>query len=447
MILSCLLTGPTRAAVATVAVFGETAGDVILSAFHTAGRGPIRTGQVRYGSWHGGESGSSVAESVVVTRVGPVRGADTLVAGPNVPSDHVAEIWEIHCHGGVIAADRILDDLRRMGASIVAQSQWWAVAGGWCGSADRITNSADSFPSGRTESPTLIAEAAEMLIHTPSARTAAIALDQVRGAMVRFVADSIRTLAGDDEPRRDDTERVRAVRARASEILRFANLGTHLRQPWRVVLAGPPNVGKSSLINAILGYRRSITVDQPGTTRDVVHAQTVIDGWPVRLSDTAGLRATATCRIERAGIELAGDELAAADLVLWVRDATRVNIDSDDSDDSSESGPPPELSRLSQSGAIVVDVINKIDRVGDRDLWEKTFLRDSVPGRTRMLTSASTGEGIEQLRDRVASILVPEAPRPRHPVPLCERQVNALREVIDAVDRTGVDLALRRLAG
>jgi tRNA modification GTPase len=440
MILASLLTGPTRAAVATVAVIDETAGGVILSAFRTAGRGLIRTGQVRYGSWHGGENGQAIAESVVVTRRGPARDTDAgAVAVPNVPSDRGPEIWEIHCHGGVVAANRIVDDLRRLGATIIPQSQWWAAAGGRWGTMGRIGESAYSNPSNRTESTSFFAEAAETLIHTTSSRTAAIALDQLRGAMARFVADSVRTLAGEDE-----TQCVGAVRTRASEILRFANLGMHLRQPWRVVFAGPPNVGKSSLINAILGYRRSITVDQPGTTRDVIHAQTVIEGWPVRLSDTAGIRTTATCQIERAGIELAGDELAAADLVLWVRDATCLNVDTDA---SSKSNPPLDPAELSELGAVVVDVFNKIDRVGDRNFWEKTHHHDSVLRRPRVLTSAATGEGIEKLRDKIASILVPETPQPGHPVPLCERQVKGLLEMIEAVDRAGVELALQRLSG
>ena len=445
MILASLLTGPTRAAVATVAVIGEAAGDAVLAAFKTAGRAPIRSGQVRYGTWHGGENGPAVAESVVVIRRGPILADNPgAVAVPTVSSDQVPEIWEIHCHGGVVAADRILDDLGRLGARIVPQSRWRAAAGERCGTATGIEKETNSIYANRSESPSLFAEAAETLIHTTSARTAAIALDQVRGAMARFVADSIRTLAGDDEAQCDEAQCVRAVRTRASEILRFANLGMHLRQPWRVVLAGPPNVGKSSLINAILGYRRSITVDQPGTTRDVIHAQTVIDGWPVRLSDTAGLRATATCRIERAGIELAGDELAAADLVLWVRDATGGNVDADA---SSESGLPLDPSRLSELGTAVVDVVNKIDRVGERERLEIIRRHDSAPGHPRMLTSAATGQGIEQLRDKIASILVPETPEPRSPVPLCQRQVNALREIVEADDRAAVELALQRLSG
>jgi len=437
MIIASLLTGPTRAAVATVAVIGESAGDLILAAFQTAGLGPIRSGQVRYGCWHGGKNGPGVAESVVVTRRGPVVSTDpSAVAEANPPSARTQEIWEINCHGGVVAANRILDDLRRLGATVVPRSQWWTVAGGRYDATERIEQPADANVARRIDSPTLFAEAAETLIHTTSARTVAIALDQVRGAMARFVADSFRTLAGDDE-----SESVSAIRTRAAEILRFESLGMHLRRPWRVVLAGPPNVGKSSLINAILGYRRSITVDQPGTTRDVVHAQTVIGGWPVRLSDTAGIRGIANCQLERAGIELAGDEMAAADLVLWVRDATAMK---DDAEKASESGLPFDPSDPSGNGAVVV-VINKIDRLGQPDRLQEIFPDDCIDQPERVLTSAATGEGIEELRDRIASILVPDAPQPRHPVPLCDRQVNALRELVDAVDRAGVDSALRRL--
>src|SRR5690606_38488713 len=145
------------------------------------------------------------------------------------------------------------------------------------------------------------------------------------------------------------------VAAEAADCLRFKSVGLHLDRPWRVVLAGPPNVGKSSLINAILGYRRSITLDQPGTTRDVLEAQTVIDGWPVRLSDTAGIRDAVECEIESAGIELAHGELQTADLVLWIRDAARFA--------DADALPPPE----GTVGRQVLEVVNKIDLVAEPD--------------------------------------------------------------------------------
>src|SRR5207244_11945531 len=74
------------------------------------------------------------------------------------------------------------------------------------------------------------------------------------------------------------------------ELARYAGVGRHLTAPWRVAVAGAPNVGKSSLVNALAGYQRSVVAPTPGTTRDVVTALLAIDGWPVELADTAGLR-------------------------------------------------------------------------------------------------------------------------------------------------------------
>ena len=83
---------------------------------------------------------------------------------------------------------------------------------------------------------------------------------------------------------------------------------------------GAPNVGKSSLINALAGYERAIVSAMPGTTRDVVTVTTAIDGWPVQLSDTAGFRDTQD-ELESAGIELATLALSRAEVVMYVHDA------------------------------------------------------------------------------------------------------------------------------
>ena len=102
-------------------------------------------------------------------------------------------------------------------------------------------------------------------------------------------------------------------------LLAREQLGRHLTRPWSVVLAGRINVGKSSLLNALAGYGRAIVHPAPGTTRDAVAVTTAVDGWPVELCDTAGLRATGDA-IERAGIERARQRLAQADLVVLVAD-------------------------------------------------------------------------------------------------------------------------------
>src|SRR5262249_19550483 len=104
-------------------------------------------------------------------------------------------------------------------------------------------------------------------------------------------------------------------------LVRACGLGRHLTAPWRIVVAGAPNVGKSSLINALAGYARCVVSATPGTTRDVVTTFLAIAGWPIEVADTAGLR-TASENLEEEGIGLARRAMRTADLCLWVLDAS-----------------------------------------------------------------------------------------------------------------------------
>ena len=101
------------------------------------------------------------------------------------------------------------------------------------------------------------------------------------------------------------------------------HVGRHVVEPFRVVIAGAPNVGKSSLANAIAGYQRTIVSPTPGTTRDLVSTALAVEGWPIVLTDTAGLRLAGE-DLEGRGIEQARAALAGADVVLWVLDASAV---------------------------------------------------------------------------------------------------------------------------
>jgi len=111
----------------------------------------------------------------------------------------------------------------------------------------------------------------------------------------------------------------RAVRERIAALLATAPEGERLREGALLVIAGPPNAGKSSLFNALLGQERAIVTEVPGTTRDAIEASAVIAGFPFRLVDTAGLRDSDE-RVEKIGIEVARRYLGAADLVLFCRD-------------------------------------------------------------------------------------------------------------------------------
>ena len=111
----------------------------------------------------------------------------------------------------------------------------------------------------------------------------------------------------------------RAVRERIAALLATAPEGERLREGALLVIAGPPNAGKSSLFNALLGQERAIVTEVPGTTRDAIEASTVIAGFPFRLVDTAGLR-DSDDRVEQIGIEVARRYVDAADLILFCED-------------------------------------------------------------------------------------------------------------------------------
>lgn len=390
---AALLTGPTRGAVATLAISGSGVESILGRLLRPASAAPILAGQVRYAQWHGGAAAELAGESVVVTR----SAADPAADRP--------ECWEIHCHGGAAAAARLLEDLRQSGVAIVPAADFGLTSG-------KQTEAA----------PRVICEATAVLIQTESRRTAAIALDQIRDGMRAFVEQAL-ALDWRDSPR----ESLDRIRQQARQIVARGELGRHLHQPWRVVLAGKPNVGKSSLINALLGYRRSITMDQPGTTRDVLEARTMIDGWPIRLSDTAGIRGDAESSVEVAGIAAARRELAEADLVLWVEDATDFATSVSPFDFPSPRSarvPVADAARRSAEPA-ALRVINKIDQLPNPEFAESLAV---------IATSATTGQGIETLRQRIIEILIPDLPQPGNAVPLTPRQVAWLHQIAEAPD-------------
>ena len=195
---------------------------------------------------------------------------------------------ELHCHGGLAAVARMEEMFVRGGCQRLSWREW----------------------TGRQEADPIAAAARLALAEARTTRTAAILLDQYCGALRRAIQqiESFRQ-TGDKE----------AARQQIEALLAHAATGLHLVRPWQVVVAGQTNVGKSSLINAIAGYQRAIVHSTPGTTRDIVAVQTAMDGWPVEISDTAGLRETSE-EIERAGMDLARQKILAADLVVLVFD-------------------------------------------------------------------------------------------------------------------------------
>ena len=219
--------------------------------------------------------------------------------------------------------------------------------------------------------------ALQLLPFAPTERTAQILLDQYNGALEREL--SAMEQCSDPDERQWRTLRLQELSA----------LGKHLVEPFRVVLAGASNAGKSSLLNAILGFKRSLVHTQPGTTRDVVSGQAALAGFPVTFFDTAGFRETDD-ELERQGINRSLSSLANADLVIWVIDTTV--------EESQRPACPVESN--------VLFCFNKIDLAGTPVHLAGTPV------------SALTGAGIELLLDEVLRHLIPYLPQPGEAVPL-----------------------------
>lgn len=356
----CVLTPHGRGAIAVVRVDGPGAATIVARHFQAVSGKSLDAnplGRIAFGRW--GEDGG---EEVVVTRF----------------DGHV----EVHCHGGIAASRAIVESLADSGCEKLEQSTW-------------IEANA-SCP--------LAAAAHRLLGEARTEKAALVLLDQFNGALRREIEQIVAEF---------DAADVAAVSERVSQLVERWKLGARLTRPATVVLAGPPNVGKSSLINALVGYERAIVFDQPGTTRDLVTATTAIDGWAVDLIDTAGLREAAG-GVEQAGIELGRRAIERADLVLRVAEASTLLA-----------GASPKT-RFDEwlAEKQLVEIANKSDLLPSDQL---ASFQDRAP-ENLVLTSATTAQGIESLLARIAEAVVPDELPPGSAVPVTGEQVDALRE-------------------
>jgi tRNA modification GTPase len=248
----------------------------------------------------------------------------------------------------------------------------------------------------------LQAEAVADLIDSRSRGAAAAALRHLDGGLTRRITelrlailDLEALVAYDiDFPEEDDgpVDRARVwdacerVENQLESLMRTAAVGEILREGALVVIAGAPNTGKSSLFNALVGRRRALVADQPGTTRDAIEAVIDADSWTIRLVDTAGLRSTAEL-IERMGIEVSEEYLSQAQVVLVCGDTDELLAHAVTS-----------VSELSSARLIGVST--------------KSDLHRSAPevtpgGRLASVhaVSAQTGEGLKQLVSGICDVL------------------------------------------
>jgi tRNA modification GTPase len=180
-------------------------------------------------------------------------------------------------------------------------------------------------------------------------------------------------------------EKLANLRGAITAVTDASRQGSLLREGIQVVLAGQPNVGKSSLLNKLAGAERAIVTDIPGTTRDAIRESISIRGVPLHLVDTAGLR-DARDPVEEIGIARSHDAISKADIVLWVADATRPETYVIDG----------ALADSSVGNVTIILVINKIDLVDASSEY-----KISSAAAVQVKISAHSGEGLDALKDEI----------------------------------------------
>lgn len=291
------------------------------------------------------------------------------------------DVLELHGHGGVVIADMLLARVRELGVRLAEPGEF----------------SRRAFLNDKLDLAQ--AEAVADLIDSSTVQAARAAVRSLQGDFsitVRSLTDAITQLrmyveAAIDFPEEEidflADERVREqmaqVQALCAQITASARQGALLRDGMTVVIAGRPNAGKSSLLNALAGHDAAIVTAIPGTTRDVLRERINLDGMPLHIADTAGLRDNADV-VEAEGIRRAHHEMRQADRILYLVDATRML---DDAAIAAETAVLP-------ADVPATLVINKIDLVHGQP---QSF--SSEP--PRLYVSVATGAGIDLLREHL----------------------------------------------
>lgn len=241
-------------------------------------------------------------------------------------------------------------------------------------------------------------------------------------AAIDFADEPIETLGGARL-----TADLAAARDALEALLAAAARGRKLRDGWHVVIAGPPNAGKSSLLNALAGEERAIVTDVAGTTRDLLREAVVVGGIEITLVDTAGLRASGDT-IEREGMRRARDELTRADLALVVVDAR---------------DPEHGLAAVEDAVAAVPQRLvlhNKCDLLASGVEDDR-----STDVREPLRVSARTGAGLAALRAHLETVLGAAPASGESAFTARARHVDALDEARRALEQATAELAHERL--
>ena len=388
--ICAVATAPGAGGVAIVRVSGARAGELFKQLFQPAHPDAASGRRLAYG--HAVYRGEIIDEVLAVFMAAPATYTRE-------------DIFEIHCHGGSVCARRVVEAAVALGARAAEPGEFTRRA----------------FLNGRIDLAE--AEAVMSLIGADSEAAARASVRQLEGGVSGFVrgaAEEIKALLSlieactdfpdeVDEPDAAAQVRAGALRVQSALEARIDERGARLiREGASIVLAGRPNVGKSSLMNALLRQERAIVTSVPGTTRDVLTERISIGGVRAELSDTAGQRETDD-PVEKIGVSRAETAMERADIVLIVLD-------------SSGEITPQDRALLDRADSRAIICLNKCDLPG---------AQCNLPG--AICLSALTGAGVDALVEAISQRL--SAARPADDCLTEQRHIGLAREACAALTR------------
>ena len=312
---------------------------------------------------------------------------EVILSYMKAPNSYTGEnVVEVNCHGGVVSTNSVLNQIIIAGARLAEPGEFTKRA----------------FLNGRIDLSQ--AEAVMDIITAKTELSMKSAMLQSNGALSREIEELRKYLLNvlalieysvdfteDDEDIIDDNLILQIKEGIDKTILRIKNLllnadeGKIIREGLNIVIVGKPNVGKSSLLNALLKEKRAIVTEVPGTTRDVIEEYINLDGIPIRITDTAGIRDTEDI-VEKIGVEKSKEKIEEADLIILMLDTSR---DIDDNDKII-------IDKIKDKKYIVL--LNKIDL--DMKISQEVISNFN----NKIDISAKTGKGIDDLKTEIKNL-------------------------------------------
>lgn len=371
--IAAIATAPGEGGIGIIRISGEKAKDILAKIFVPAS-GRISPRIFSYGHVKDPASGRLIDEAMAVYM--------------KAPHSYTAEdVVEIQCHGSIVSLRKTLALALANGARLAERGEFTKRA----------------FLNGRLDLAQ--AEAVIDLIKARTEKTFDLALDQLEGAFsarIRSIREKLADVLVDltvniDYPDEDIEEltyekllaALGGIRSDLEALLATAGTGKILQEGLKITIAGKPNVGKSSLLNALMGENRAIVTDIPGTTRDTIEEALSLCGIPVLMTDTAGIHETQDL-IEKIGINKSKEAFNKSDLIIFMVDGSQPLTEEDEMI----------MAQLAQRHVIVL--INKADK-GLRVTEAEISAR--LPQAQIIVSAVAEGKGISELKSCIEQLV------------------------------------------